>query len=718
MIPDAVKEAIQGGYSSFLQKKGLKARSSQRQMIADITRFLFEEYQKQEKGVESESVCVIEAGTGTGKTLAYLSAAIPVAQYLGKNLIISTATITLQEQLVNKDLPAFRDNSGLDFDFALAKGRGRYLCLARLETVMAFAEGGSENGDLFAGIQGAQEPQEQRATQIAPEKLIELFQSFATYAWSGEFDDLSEQLEPAQRALLTADNRSCTSRACSHYSNCPYFKSRNEWDKVDVLVANHDLVMADLALGGGVILPSPEETIFVFDEAHHLADKALQHFSNHCQIQSTRQWLKQGTKSLADFTKFLLGKPELQKVTEHASSIARDLDVMLDNLIQLLFSTMNWDDQSEEDAVQVHRFELGEVPELLLDVGKQLQHNFAALTVQLEKLHGEIKKGLSEDTERSDFTKEDSEQWYPVMGALYQRAESTSDLWLMFGSVTPDNARPIAKWIRKLHFGEFVEFDFCASPIVADSLLKQGLWSKAFACILTSATLSTGHHFQSFCFRNGLSDESFFRILNSPFDYPAVSEIEIIKDIADPSDTDAHTEDLIRYLERRLGAIPEGEGALVLYSSRKQMNDVYFGLERESRLQILRQDDFTKTEVIRKHKEKIDGRQKSMLFGLASFAEGLDLPGAYLTQVIIAKIPFSVPDDPMDAALSEWIERRGGNPFMEVTLPQAAIRLKQGCGRLIRTETDHGLITLMDNRVLSRRYGKYLLDSLPPFRRR
>ncbi len=712
MIPDIVKQSIQSGYSTFLQKKGLKARASQRQMIADIARYLFESSRAHEKGTPSERVCVIEAGTGTGKTLAYLSAAIPVAQYLGKNLIVSTATITLQEQLVNKDLPAFRDNSGTEFDFALAKGRGRYLCLAKLETLMAYSEGQDDTADLFGGVQP------EGSTAIAPDKLVELFQSFATYAWSGEFDELPEPLESAHRAMLTTDNRSCTNRACSHFSNCPYYKSRHEWDKVDVLVCNHDLVLADLALGGGVILPPPDESIFVFDEAHHLADKALQHFSNHCQLQSTRQWLRQGAKSLTEFTKYLVGRPELQKVVEHASSIGRDLDGHLENMIQWLLSSLEWAVQTDEDAVQTYRFEMGVLSDELVDLCKSLQNQFASLTVQLEKLHVEVKKGLSEEATGSDFSREDAELWYPVLGALYQRAESTSDLWLMMAAIRKDKARPIAKWIRRMVVSDHVEFDVCASPIVADSLLKQGLWQKSYACVLTSATLSTGNNFQSFCFKNGLSDDSFFRILLSPFDYPSVSEIEIPREMAQPTDVDAHTDDVINFVEQLIENATPGRGALILFSSRKQMNDVFFGLGRESRASILRQDDFTKSEVIRLHKEKVDKKDTSVLFGLASFAEGLDLPGDYLVHVVIAKIPFSVPDDPMDAALSEWIESRGGNPFMEITLPQAAIRLKQGCGRLIRTESDSGLVSLLDSRIHSRRYGKYLLDSLPPFKMR
>ena len=183
---------------------------------------------------------------------------------------------------------------------------------------------------------------------------------------------------------------------------------------------------------------------------------------------------------------------------------------------------------------------------------------------------------------------------------------------------------------------------------------------------------------------------------------------------ADPRDSEAHTQAIVRDLPAML----EGaQGSLVLFSSRRQMRDVFAGVDLEWRKRVLLQGELSRQATLAKHREQIDKDQVSVLFGLASFAEGIDLPGAYCQHVVIAKIPFAVPDDPVEAALAEWIEARGGNPFMEIAVPDASLRLVQACGRLLRNEQDTGSITLLDRRLVTQRYGKAILNSLPPFRR-
>jgi ATP-dependent DNA helicase DinG len=184
---------------------------------------------------------------------------------------------------------------------------------------------------------------------------------------------------------------------------------------------------------------------------------------------------------------------------------------------------------------------------------------------------------------------------------------------------------------------------------------------------------------------------------------------------SEASNASAHTEELIELLPQLLDA---DEGSLVLFSSRRQMNDVYDGVPQDWRARTLRQDDYSKQEILRRHREAVDEGRGAVIFGLASFAEGVDLPGAYCQHVIIAKLPFAVPDNPVDAALAEWLEAQGRNAFMEISVPDAALRLVQASGRLLRTESDRGRVTLLDRRVITRRYGRTILDSLPPFKRR
>ena len=216
-----------------------------------------------------------------------------------------------------------------------------------------------------------------------------------------------------------------------------------------------------------------------------------------------------------------------------------------------------------------------------------------------------------------------------------------------------------------------------------------------------------------FMLHSGSPREGNYKQVASPFDYAnAVFSVPAMD--CEPGDAQAHTDAIIAKLPALLDP---AEGSLVLFSSRRQMNDVYEGVMGSLGDRILVQGDYSKQEILRRHRESIDNAEGSVIFGLASFAEGVDLPGDYCRHVVIAKIPFAVPDSPLEAALAEWVEAQGRNPFMEISVPDAALRLVQAAGRLLRTETDTGRVTLLDKRVISKRYGRAILDSLPPFRR-
>ena len=231
--------------------------------------------------------------------------------------------------------------------------------------------------------------------------------------------------------------------------------------------------------------------------------------------------------------------------------------------------------------------------------------------------------------------------------------------------------------------------------------------------IVTSATITALNSFDRFKLHSGAPSDANYKAVASPFNYANATFIVPAMD-CDPGDAQAHTEALI---ERFPHILDQNEGSLVLFSSRRQMQDVYQGLSGEFRGRILMQGDYSKQEILRRHKEAVDGGRGSVIFGLASFAEGVDLPGDYCRHVVIAKIPFAVPDSPLEAALAEWVEAQGRNAFMEISVPDAALRLVQASGRLLRTEQDSGRVTLMDRRILTRRYGRDILDSLPPFTR-
>ncbi|MBD3646350.1 MAG: ATP-dependent DNA helicase DinG, partial [Pseudomonadales bacterium] len=286
MLTDEVKSEIQQAYSRLLEEKGYKARYCQRLMIADIANTLGNIGVENSGEGDGPNICVIEAGTGTGKTIAYAIAALPVAKALGKKLVISTATVNLQEQIVYTDLPDIRRHACLDCSFALAKGRRRYLCLARLD--VALQESTSLNQSL------ALYDDEYVDIDASQRTLYEtMLKSLGRGEWDGDRDSWPSEVEHAAWNRISTDHVQCTGKQCAHYDNCYFYRARERIHKVDCIVTNHDLVLSDLMMGGGAVLPLPEDTIYVFDEGHHLPDKAINHFSGFLQIQSTRTWLEQ-----------------------------------------------------------------------------------------------------------------------------------------------------------------------------------------------------------------------------------------------------------------------------------------------------------------------------------------------------------------------------------------------------------------------------------------
>jgi ATP-dependent DNA helicase DinG len=332
------------------------------------------------------------------------------------------------------------------------------------------------------------------------------------------------------------------------------------------------------------------------------------------------------------------------------------------------------------------------------------------LVKQLQLLVDWLQEGM--DGKRSDITKPDAEAWMPLMATQLARAEAVLQVWQRFRSEDDVNAAPVARWLGFSDVGAGMDVELSACPVLASDVLARYLWNRAFAAIVTSATLMALGNFERFRFRSGVPATSGFFAVPSPFDYAAAGKIRVPKQACDPSDSSRHTRAILDYLERSWATVP---GTLVLFSSRRQMEDVFEQLPADLQGDVLMQGRLGKGEIVRRHKEAVDASRASVIFGLASFAEGIDLPGEYCSRVVIARLPFSVPEDPVDATLAEWIQKRGGNPFMQMSVPDAAIRLKQAAGRLLRTETDRGEIVIMDRRLIDKRYGKLLLDSLPPF---
>lgn len=703
-LSEGSKAAIREAYNALIEARGLTPRWGQRQMIAEVAKTLA---RINITGVPADpsAIAVIEAGTGTGKTIAYAIPAIIMARELNKRLVVATATVALQEQLVGRDLPDLQAGSGLEFDFTLAKGRRRYLCLSQLDRLLA-TDGGGQNLGLY--------PDEQAMLPGASalDSYRHMLDALGRGEWDGDRDSWPATVDDVDWFPITADQSQCTGRRCPNIRQCSFYRARDALQNADLIVTNHDLVLSDLALGGGAILPAPQDSIYIFDEGHHLPDKALSHFASYCRLPSTVQWLRDTRRALGRGAPLLAALPGVKDVLERLDAlcdeIADAMDVVGEEGARLM---------AQEQADERLRFPGGIVPEDLKSMSLSLAGLWGRLAGRLTTLESALDDASDDDAFAEN--RDELDAWLMAVGGMLSRAEGTLSLWRDFAAdsdsaeLRASGAPPQARWLSRRLDADEQAIDFHCSHILAADILDEQLWTRAAGAIVTSATMTALRSFDRFRLRSGVPEDANCAVVVSPFDY-ARAKLRIPAMESDGGNAQAHTAELITLLPQLLNP---NEGSLVLFSSRRQMLDVRDGLPRDWTDRLLTQDDYSKREILNRHREAIDAGQGSVIFGLASFAEGVDLPGDYCRHVVIAKLPFSVPDDPVDAALSEWLEEQGRNPFMEISVPDAALKLVQASGRLLRAESDEGTVTITDRRLLTRRYGRAILDSLPPFTR-
>jgi len=705
LLTDDLKKQIQVAYSEFLAGRDLRARSGQKQMIAQIARCIGNITVDSDGKRDGEGhVCLVEAGTGTGKTVAYLLSAIPLALARDKKLVLSTATVALQEQLVEKDLPALLGIEGLKVKFVLAKGRGRYLCVSQLERQLVDQQ---QLGQIAL--------YEDELAQKLDAETVSLYKSmlndFAAGRWDGDRDNLQMDLDERDWQPVTSDHLQCTNRRCQHLSVCPFFKAREALDHADVVVANHDLVLADLALGGGAILPEPSDALYIFDEGHHLAQKTKGHFSYSIRLKGARRWLASLEKH---FTRMLSDCQQQSTLTEYVEKLQvplKDLDQSLERTEQLVSLVLEKQVQ-DNGRDQRYRFAGGRIPETLQSSAVDLARASERAVSRTELIVNLLKEAI--DGGIAEIDKDIAEQWYPRIGQAWSRLQGY--FWLARSYQVQDapDQTPTARWVNLVETNDGWDYECCSSPVSAAGTLQEHLWDACYGAVVTSATLTALGRFDRVLADLGLEPGTAVAKFDSPFDYRNSATLRVPQMLADPSNPEEHTDEVASFLSKQL---PDAKSTLVLFSSWKQMFRVLEQLDDSIKNKVLAQGDYSKQEILRLHRERIDEQQVSIIFGQASFAEGVDLPGQYLTEVIITKLPFSVPDDPVDATMGEWIDQQGGNAFAEWTIPMTSMRLTQAVGRLLRTEQDQGSVILLDKRIVSRRYGRQLLDSLPPFRR-
>lgn len=719
-LQESTKQHIREGLEAIAATPGFRSRGSQRRMIAEVAKTLSGEY-----GGDENILCA-EGPTGTGKSLGYLLPAIPVAQAREKTLVVATATVALQEQLVTKDLPDLQQRTNLEFTFALAKGRRRYVCDRNLERLA----GVNHDQELLDFGDGEHE---QAHWSFKPEDgeietVHKLWQAREDGSWNGDLDMWGSPLRGELHGEVTTDRSGCTARTCPFRGRCAFLSAKKAQKEKDVIVANHALVIADLMLGGGVVLPAPADCIYVFDEGHHLPDAAINQGAAQTRLLGPQSWLQELGKLPRRAANAMPGQKDnaqaLEEVGQDLTAFTprlvdalRDLHRSLSDCHPAMANDTQTGGQGKGKGKNTEpdpnwRFAHGRVPDELREQFEQARAACESVMGLTIKLSDQLRKGAeNEPDNRRLGSAQASVQW------IANRLDSMSQALTWLSSVPQSNpdAPPAARWIECI--GQGSDFACAASPTSAAGLLRSILWSKCDGAVVTSATLTSLGRFDRLFEHTGLGPAHGTRALQlpSPFDYANNAELVVPAVAASPKDHDAHTAEIIRRIDD--GLIDSSAGTLVLFASYRQMNAVARGVSKAIGDRILTQGSAPRHELLDTHRQRIAAGEDSILFGVSSFSEGVDLPGDQCTHVIIAKIPFSVPTSPVDATRAEWLESKGRNPFMEMSVPDACFKLIQASGRLLRTESDVGRVTVLDRRLADMPYGRSMMDSLPPFRR-
>lgn len=686
--------------------EGMRSRDGQRQMAAEVARVFshadlgkLSEWTEEADEPPARSISVIQAGTGVGKSLAYSVPAIAVALARDCRVIISTATVALQEQLVNKDLPALSKTMPGEFRFALAKGRGRFVCRLKLDRFVQPAvpePDEDEEEDLFSGIQDTHAEKTRRLTFYS-----DLADGLSAGRWDGDRDSLTSLPDPQLWHAVAAEVSSCTARHCPAYGGCSYFEHRKALVGAQVIVVNHDLLLSSL---GSRTLPELDNALLVMDEAHHLPSTALEQFASQMDM-SRLNWLDRLT-SRALKTGAQLGVEEIADMPKHAALIRQSIQEWSRLVMEKYGSA--W----ATSAVRM-RVPRGRLPETMMLPLSQLAHS-AQLFIDALRV---ISKRLRAEIRDQPLQARRLAAQYAQLGSLAPRIEAVHATASSFLQVTDEGQPPVAKWFTREVSGELCVLRAHASPTQPGGMLKRHLWATVRGAVLTSATLTCCGRFDFLLRETGLSDDPDVTTLevSSPFDFGRQGRLVLAGTRADPKDVQAFTREMIDALVNDLGKVVHG--ALVLFTSREQMRVASEALPSDLRISVLVQNEWSRVKLLHLHAKRVTEGLPSIIFGLQSFGEGLDLPGRLCEDLFITKLPFLPPDDPVGEARAEWLRLQGRDPFMELVVPATAIRLAQWVGRAIRTEEDEAHVYCYDRRLTQTRYGQHLLAGLPPFTR-
>ncbi len=680
MLTPKLKQQIRSSFDGAkTQLNNFSNRSSQNKMIAEISKTLMGEYP------DSNPIICVEAPTGTGKTMAYLVSCLPIAKALKKKLIIASANVALQEQILNKDIVEATKYSSVDFEFALAKGRSRYVCIRNL---INLTEESSNSNALFEDALLWDE----KPTKTDLDNLSEMAENYSSKRWSGEIDDLESPPDHSLWQKIACNRFTCNSKNCEFYNDCSFFKARKKASNSDVIIANHDLVLADI-INGNNVLPDVEDCIFIFDEAHHLSQKALSHFS----IGGSTEFMKTSIRQSQGSIEQIIKITKIKSLDSYIEKVDESIKDLIDLLSELEF---------KDDTFLFS----------ILGVPKEITNITRELFVLFNSAYNDFchyKEHWDEFIKTNKIDQVTSDNINNIVGQNNQNLSSILSLLSTFNQTQDPEKPPLSNWINQSRLAnKKLNYQLNSAKIDVSSSLNNMIWSKAAGVVLTSATLTALGSFNRLNQQIGLNpDENQYLRLASPFDHKSV-EFIVGKIKSSPTNTFEHTQEVAQQLIKR---IDPQSASLVLFASNNQMQEVADLIEKSINCPLLIQGEFSKKNILEKHIQNRSKGKGSIIFGLDSFAEGVDLKGDNLNHVFISKLRFSVPTSPIEMTTQSYLESMNRNAFMEISLPDASLRLIQACGRLIRTETDSGTITIFDNRLINKFYGKLLLKALPEY---
>jgi len=674
--PDEVASALEPGGIFYRHFPHYEHRPQQIEMLRAVTRALSENRH-----------LLVEAGTGTGKSMAYLLPSALWALKNGQRVVISTNTINLQDQLIKKDIPDLCEAMGLNISAAVMKGRSNYLCPRRLENLR---RRGPDNADEMRVLG----------------KVLVWLQSTI----SGDRNELNLNglVERDIWLRLSADDEGCTTENCIKRGGiCPFYRARQAALSAHILIVNHALLLADVATGNRVL---PEYNYLIVDEAHHLEEATTSALS----FRTTEYLLDRAIRELGSPNSGALGKligalegnvlpsdfaainQYIQQATDLAFHFQSSAQAFFRSIDEFLF------EQREGNDIGMYAHQERILPATRIqpawaDVESAWEECDASLKPLIEDLSA-LLQALGEVAEQLPEEDEDS---ISNLRSLYLRlTEIKNNLYALVFEPRVDSIY----WFEIQPNSRQISLN--AAPLNIGPLMQKYLWNEKSAVILTSATLTTAGEFNYLKGRLNASD-AYELAVGSPFDFENSVLLYIANDIPEPSDRSGHQ----RAVEQGILnlCLATGGKALVLFTSYDQLrrthNSIKDYLSRKNIQVYLQGEGASASSLL----ENFKVEERAVLFGTRAFWEGVDVPGAALSVLIIVKLPFDVPSDPIVAARSETFD----DPFTEYSLPEAILRFRQGFGRLIRTQSDRGVVAIFDRRIMSKRYGRLFTDSLP-----